>query len=133
VSAGRTDQRCSAVVVDARRSINSISNPAAMGSIVTVWATGLGPITPPQADGTLVGFPLPHNVLKVEVLGVYQLGIPFPTSYNEAFDVTDAGPTPYLVAGVSQISFKVGSFPSNGMLYVTLPSSKSPSFALYIQ
>jgi uncharacterized protein (TIGR03437 family) len=114
-------------------SINSINNPAATGSIVTVWATGLGPITPSQADGTLVDFPLPHNVLAVEVDGVYQLGIPSPTNFNVTFDVTYAGPAPYMVAGVSQINFQVGSFPSNGMIYVTLPSSKSPPFAIYTQ
>lgn len=36
-----------------------------MGSIVSVWATGLGPIAPAQADGTLVELPLPNNVLPV--------------------------------------------------------------------
>jgi uncharacterized protein (TIGR03437 family) len=122
-----------AAVLNQDGSINSLNNPAAMGSIVAVWATGLGPITPSQADGRLVDSPLPHNVLEVEVLGVYQLGIPFPTNYNVAFDVTYAGPTPHMVAGVGQINFQVGSFPSNGMIYVTLPSSKSPPFALYIQ
>jgi uncharacterized protein (TIGR03437 family) len=49
-------------------SINSASNPAPVGSIVTVWATGLGETTPAQADGTLVGFPLPNNDL---IIGVY--------------------------------------------------------------
>lgn len=114
-------------------STNSINNPAARGSIVAVWATGLGPITPSQADGTLVDFPLPHNVLAVEVDGIYQLGIPLPTNYNVTFDVTYAGPAPYLVAGVSQINFLVGAFPSNGMIYVTLPSSRSLPFAIYTQ
>lgn len=114
-------------------SINSIDNPAARNSIVSVWATGLGPITPPQTDGMLVGFPLPLNVLEAEVQGVYQLGIPSPINFNVVFDVTYAGPAPYLVAGVGQINFQVGTFPSNGMIYVTLPSSQSPPFALYIQ
>jgi uncharacterized protein (TIGR03437 family) len=111
-------------------SINSSSDPAARGSIVAVWATGLGPITPPEADGMLVGFPLPDNVLPVEVEGTYQLGIPFPTNYSVTFNVTYAGPAPYLVAGVSQINFQVGTFPSNGMIYLTLPASQSPPFAL---
>lgn len=114
-------------------SINSLNNPAAMGSIVVVWATGLGPITPSQADGSLVAPPLPDNILQAGVTGTYQLGIPFPITSNVVFDVTYAGPAPYMVAGVSQINFQVGSFPSNGMIYVTLPSSKSPPFALYTQ
>lgn len=114
-------------------SINSLTNPAARGSIVTVWATGLGPIAPPEADGMLVGFPLPHNVLAVEVDGIYQLGIPSPMNFSVTFKVTYAGPAPYQVAGVSQINFQLDTFPSNGMIYVTLPSSQSPPFALYIQ
>ena len=114
-------------------SVNSLSNPAARGSVVTVWATGLGPIAPPEAGGMLVGFPLPHNVLAVEVKGIYQLGIPSPMNYYVTFNVTYAGPAPYLVAGVTQINFQVDTFPSNGMIYVILPSSQSLPFALYIQ
>jgi uncharacterized protein (TIGR03437 family) len=47
--------------------INSADNPAPLNSTVTVFATGLGPINPPQADGTVVGLPLPTNVLPVTV------------------------------------------------------------------
>jgi hypothetical protein len=54
-------------------------------------------------------------------------------NYNVTFTVTYQGPAPDLVAGVSQINFDVDTFPSNGMIYVTLPESQSPAFALYIQ
>jgi hypothetical protein len=46
--------------------------------------------------------------------------------------VSYAGPAPDLVAGTSQINFQVGSFPSYGAIYVTLPSSQSPGFEVYI-
>jgi hypothetical protein len=49
------------------------------------------------------------------------------------FKVTYSGPAPYQLAGVSQINFQLVTFPSNGMIYVTLPSSQSQPFALYIQ
>jgi uncharacterized protein (TIGR03437 family) len=82
--------------------LNSADNPAAPGSIVSVFATGLGPITPPQADGTLVGLPLPNNVLAVRVEAISGSGFPFsPPIVITPFDVTYAGPAPYLVAGVS--------------------------------
>jgi uncharacterized protein (TIGR03437 family) len=113
-------------------SINSATNPAAVGSIVSVWATGLGPIAPPQAGGTLVQFPLPNNVLAVGVMASYSLGIPNPVAENDPFAVSYAGPAPDLVAGVSQINFQVGSFPSYGAIYVILPSSQSPGFEIYI-
>jgi hypothetical protein len=92
----------------------------------------LGPIAPPQADGTLVGLPLPKNVLAVGVEAGYPLGIPFPIQENEPFAVSYAGPAPYLVAGASQINFQIGSFPSYGAIYVNLPSAQSPGFEVYI-
>src|ERR1022692_1606653 len=48
-------------------SFNSASSPAQVGSTVTVFATGLGAINPPQPDGAIVGVPLPANVLPVEM------------------------------------------------------------------
>jgi uncharacterized protein (TIGR03437 family) len=112
--------------------INSATNPAPVGSIVSVWATGLGPIAPPQADGTLIAFPLPANVLSVGVMASYGLGIPNPVPENEPFAVSYAGPAPDLVAGASQINFQVAAFPSYGAIYLTLPSSQSPAFEVYI-
>jgi len=92
--------------------LNSAANPAPVGSIVAVWATGLGPIAPTQADGTRIESPLPDNLLTVSVMASYSLGIPNPFPENEPFAVSYAGPAPELVAGVSQINFQVGSFPS---------------------
>jgi uncharacterized protein (TIGR03437 family) len=107
--------------------INSAHNPAPQGSIVTVFATGLGPITSPQADGTLVGLPLPNNVLQVKVEAIlFQI-----FGYRVTpFEVTYAGPAPYLVAGASQINFKVVDYA--GQIYVVLPSGQSPGFLVYV-
>jgi uncharacterized protein (TIGR03437 family) len=86
-------------------SFNSASNPARVGSIVTVFATGLGAINPPQADGAIVGFPLPVDVLPVTLFEyqsdflIGQIAVPVPVNY--------AGPAPYEVAGVTQINFTV--------------------------
>ena len=82
-------------------SFNSASNPAQVGSTVTVFATGLGAINPPQPDGAIVGVPLPANVLPVEMFwyqGPTLIGlIPMYLAINYA------GPAP----GVSQINFVV--------------------------
>jgi uncharacterized protein (TIGR03437 family) len=96
-----------------------------------VWATGLGPITPPQADGTLVGLPLPGNVLAFGVEAIYW-GIAFASPVYEPFNVTYAGPAPNLVAGISQINFQVGRFPSNSQIRLDLTSTLSPSFQIYV-
>jgi uncharacterized protein (TIGR03437 family) len=107
--------------------VNSANNPAAPGSIVTVFATGLGPISPPQADGTLVGFPLPVNVVPVKVQAFWQdfLGYGY-----IPYTVTYAGPAPYLVAGASQINFQLATG-YWGPVSVYLPVAVSQTFQVY--
>lgn len=89
--------------------INSADHPAPVGSIISVFATGLGPIEPAQADGTLVGLPLPTNTAQVAVQAIAVVSPIFGGGYTiiTPFVVTYAGPAPYLVAGTSQINFQV--------------------------
>ena len=88
--------------------INSADHPAPVGSIISVWATGLGPIDPAQGDGTLVGFPLPTNTAQVAVQAIQVIIGHFGGGTTiTPFVVTYAGPAPYLVAGTSQINFQV--------------------------
>jgi uncharacterized protein (TIGR03437 family) len=109
-------------------SINSVTNPAPVGSIITVWATGLGPIAPPEADGALVQLPLPQNLLPVGVQGWWCF--PFSCNSFPTYQVTYAGPAPDLVSGTSQINFRVVSF--SGLLSVLLPSTQSPVFGVFV-
>lgn len=84
---------------------NTASNPAAVGSTVSIFGTGLGPVDPLQADGAIVGFPLPVNVLQDRVYWLFDtwfigtMAIYTPVSYG--------GPAPLEVAGVSQVNFVV--------------------------
>jgi uncharacterized protein (TIGR03437 family) len=119
-------------------SINSATNPAAPGSIVSVYATGLGPISPAQADGTLVGLPLPSNVVQTGVVDEqFEVG-PFGCNcyLSAPVPVTFVGPAAYLVAGASQINFQLptasSTIPDPGGYYLTLPSTNSPVFAIYM-
>jgi uncharacterized protein (TIGR03437 family) len=136
-----------AAAVNQDGTINSADNPAPVGSIVSVWATGLGPIAPAQADGTLVGFPLPNNVLPavLEALlpafepchpGAGPVPCPIAPSYT-SFEVTYAGPAPYKVAGISQINFAVvvyaPGWAADNPIILNLPSSvQSPGFQVYV-
>jgi uncharacterized protein (TIGR03437 family) len=110
---------------------NSADNPAAPGSIVTVFATGLGPITPSQSDGSLIGLPLPTNNLTFGVEAVYTIGESGPLMYMP-FDVQYAGPAPILVAGVSQINFRIVPYVSYGSIQVYMGSNFSPGFSIYL-
>lgn len=124
-----------AAAVNQDGTINSASNPAPAGSIISVWATGLGPVTAPQADGSLVGLPLPTNVLTAGVEEIYNSAFsPYqtPVYVTVPFDVRYSGPAPYLVAGASQIDFQVVFYAGNGALYVNLPSTISPAFQIYV-
>jgi len=103
----------STLVVNQDGTINSASHPAPVGSYVTIYATGLGPIEPAQPDGGIVGLPLPANALPVTLTSMMQ-GIPIfslpgsPTSWPVT--VQYAGPAPFEVAGVSQINFVVNGY-----------------------
>lgn len=109
-------------------SINWATNPAKAGSIVSVFATGLGPMNPPQKDGAIVLPPLPANDLQFQVYGraggIMFAYAPLETEYT--------GPAPYLVAGVSQINFTV----VDTSFQLTGPSVSnfvhSPDFVVYV-
>ena len=112
---------------------NTAANPAPVGSIVTVFATGLGPLNPAQPDGSLLaGSPLPANTLPLGVQASYSIGIPFGTPENTIFNVAYAGPASGMVAGISKISFQVESFPSYGAIYLTTASVTSSGFEVHI-
>lgn len=87
--------------------INSPVNPAPAGSIVSIFATGLGTITPAPPDGSLIGTPLPSQDLQVamsSVLGVNQQENAYVFG---GVDVLYAGPAPDEIAGLNQINFRV--------------------------
>jgi len=85
-------------------SINSSTNPAKPGSIVSIFANGLGPITPAQPDGSIVGMPLPVNTEQWSV-GYLFATIQTGAHFTSVVDVKYAGPAPFQTAGVSQINF----------------------------
>ena len=107
-----------ALAMNQDESLNSANNPAPVGTIVTVWATGLGPISPAQADGTLVTLPLPGNALATQVFASDTVGENCLLACDwQAFAVEYAGPAPYLVAGTSQINFQAANY--RGAVYLT--------------
>lgn len=100
-----------AVALNQDGNVNSAANPAASGSIVSVFANGLGSIAPQQADGALINLPLPNNVFQATV----QALVPDPNSprglgtIEVAAEVTYNGPAPFRVAGISQVNFRLNT------------------------
>jgi uncharacterized protein (TIGR03437 family) len=100
-----------AVALNQDGSVNSATNPAASGSVVSVFANGLGSITPQQADGGLVNLPLPSNDFPATVDAL----VPDPNSprgigtMEVASEVLYYGPAPFRVAGISQVNFRLNA------------------------
>ena len=101
-----------AAALDQDGTLNSASNPAKVGAVVSIFATGLGAIDPLPPNGSIVGLPLPVDVLPVSmstISATQGANIPITVDY--------AGPAPFEVAGVSQINFRVDA--NVGGLYAT--------------
>ncbi len=123
--------------------VNSASNPAPQNSIVSIFATGLGPISPPQSDGSLVGSPLPVNtypvILEQPCTPVIITGF-FPCLTTLTFPTAYAGPAALQIAGMSRIDFNSTDAISDGPvassldLVVQTPSGSvdSNSFQIYV-
>jgi uncharacterized protein (TIGR03437 family) len=89
--------RGSALVLNEDGSVNSSGNPAHPGSVVTLYATGVGALTPALRDGAL----LPPGYLTQPVLpiAVGIGGLPASMLY--------AGGVPGMVAGVVQVRVQI--------------------------
>ena len=77
-------------------SLNSASNPAAPGSIVTIFVTGMGAMVPALPDGSSPSLPANVPALQPEV-----------AVETQAAEVLYMGNAPTLVQGVVQINFRL--------------------------
>lgn len=83
-------------IINQDGTINSPSNPADRGSIITLFATGEGRTTPEGVDGKVAAAPLPRPVLRI-----------FALISDRATEVLYAGAAPGLVSGVLQMNIRV--------------------------
>lgn len=99
-------------------SVNSSTNPAKVGSAVSVYMTGVGAMMPPIADGQLgpLQSPFPIPVLGVSALVNNTVGlangIPAPVLY--------AGQAPGLIAGAVQVNVQVPAGTPSGNVNLTV-------------
>ncbi len=105
----------SAIALNQDGSLNSANNPAASGSIVTVWATGAGLDNSPGAQDGVIATDLYSPLLPVTVLnGSY-------ANENDVYSlaVLYAGSAPGMVKGGIQVNFRL---PSQNLLFERLPT-----------
>ncbi|MEO5925010.1 MAG: hypothetical protein ABIR70_14410 [Bryobacteraceae bacterium] len=114
-----------AAVLNQDGSINSATNPARAGEVVSFFATGAGTMDPPATDGTLGRDIKQRPVLPVST----KIG-------GEEAEVLYAGPAPGLIEGVLQVNCRVPSdLPAGLAVEVTLlvggvPSPVGPTLSI---
>jgi len=87
-----------AAVLNQDGSYNSVSNPAARGSIIVFYAVGAGLMTPPETDGAIqpstLPLPVPQSPVTAQIRGVNA-------------DVKYAGAAPSSISGLLQLNVQV--------------------------
>jgi uncharacterized protein (TIGR03437 family) len=85
------------IILNQDNSVNSRDNPASPGSAITLWATGVGQLSPAGVDGSVVSDDsLPTPLLPVTA-----------TIGGNPAQVLYAGGAPRLVEGVFQINLLI--------------------------
>jgi uncharacterized protein (TIGR03437 family) len=102
-------------------SVNAASNPAAKGSVITVYATGEGQTTPAGQDGRVT--PTDGTLLKRPLLPVTATvgGMPAIVEY--------AGAAPGIVSGVMQVNLRISDSVASGNqpVFITVGTVTSQS------
>ena len=114
-------------------SANSKSNPAVTGSLVTIFMTGAGVLTPQLLDGELGPTPTPFPVptaLPVPAAGPVSVSVTWPSEPSSRraegpIDVVFAGQAPGQVAGITQVTFRIPNLIPSGEAYVTVSIGES--------
>jgi uncharacterized protein (TIGR03437 family) len=97
-------------IVDQDGSQNSYGEPAPVGSVITLYATGAGQTNPPGNDGQITSTP-PYGVPVLPVKVFID---------NLAADVQYAGAAPGMVQGMIQINVRVPAGAASGQDQVVL-------------
>jgi uncharacterized protein (TIGR03437 family) len=94
-----------AAAINQDNTLNSASNPAKAGSIVSIWATGTGSIYPRPPDGQISTAAQDYDCCQIGALVVRSsnfVQVPTPAPV-----VLYAGAAPSMVAGIVQINFQI--------------------------
>jgi uncharacterized protein (TIGR03437 family) len=100
-----------AIALNQDGTLNSSTHPAPVGSVISLYVTGLGPISPTPADGAIVQLPLPTLVYPIQVL--FTDTSPYLPPIPPA-EVLYAGPAPLEVGGLFQINVRIPSETTGG-------------------
>ena len=100
-------------IIDQDGTVNTPANPARLGSIVSVYATGTGSLKTPLADGQLAPIPPPYILTQIASPQVTFAGLAGTTVWS--------GSAPGLVAGVTQINVQLPAALPSGTALGAVP------------
>jgi uncharacterized protein (TIGR03437 family) len=100
-----------AAVLNQDNTTNSVANPAARGTIIAAYVTGLGELTVPLPDGSL-GPAAPPFAAPLAGVGATIGGIPAVVVF--------AGQAPDLVAGVTQVNVQLPENAPTGVVPISI-------------
>jgi len=112
-----------AAAVNQDGSYNTVTSPAKVGSVISLYATGEGQTSPAGVDGKPAGAPLPQPLQSV-----------FVTVGGVSAEVDYAGGAPTLVAGVMQLNVRIPTFvqPGNAVPVVVKIANSSSQVGVTI-
>jgi uncharacterized protein (TIGR03437 family) len=122
--------------------VNSLQNPALIGSTVSVFLTGVGAATPSVPDGGITPDPPPAVNLGAQVMFAWYTCsfIDCPVTFWVPSQILYLGPAPLEVEGLWQINFVIPptpgcpSSPCDGVdpegIQILVGSATSPSFTI---
>lgn len=128
-------------VLNSDGSTNSVLNPAAPGTTVSILVSGAGVLNRSLPDGTIAGSPAPLPALPVQVDFAYSCSLGFavrkiPCFGNQAVTPSYAGAIPGAVVNLLRVDAQVPapSFPGayGFSIAIRVGSWQSPSFPLYL-
>jgi uncharacterized protein (TIGR03437 family) len=111
-----------ALALNQDSTVNSPQNPAAPGSIVTIFASGAGGLNRSLPDGSIPGEPVGGPVLPVAV-----------TLNNRSLEVAYAGNAPGLVVNLLQINLRLPQQGAAGQFQLAIGGFFSDAFTLAVQ
>jgi uncharacterized protein (TIGR03437 family) len=110
-------------IVNQDSSMNGPGNPAAKGSIVTVYMTGEGQTNPPGVTGSFTTATLPPPQVTPAPVQPIQVTI----GGQPAPNVTYAGEAPGFAAGLMQLNVQIPSTAPSGALSIVVSVGGNPS------
>jgi uncharacterized protein (TIGR03437 family) len=128
-----------AIAMNQDWTLNSATNPAAPGSIVTVWASGGGLTGNPEVDGAITGTKYYPLVLPLEVGNGFPNSLSIgPAPFIPAPQVQYSGDAPDLVKGAIQVNFSIPQYPppanaGAAEFYLQIGTAFSDPFTVYVQ